>query len=195
MGKTPIYGLGYLEPNQDLSQNLDLDELRFRAIDTQTYSLYQIFGNGIIEDETNNNISWQISQIPSDFQNIRISSGKGFVSWKAAETTTYRDVALPILPVGVTSVKVWAYAVANDSTAVTKDVDFITSLVEISDTDNYISLGGVVVTFGATTSVTPFTEGRVKISIIASLSGIINSHKHIGGSNNPSPINLASFNG
>ena len=140
MGKTPIYGLGYLEPNQDLSQNLDLDELRFRAIDTQTYSLYQIFGNGIIEDETNNNISWQISQIPSDFQNIRISSGKGFVSWKAAETTIYRDVALPILPVGVTSVKVWAYAVANDNTAVTKDVDFITSLVEISDTDNYISL-------------------------------------------------------
>ncbi len=192
MGKTPIYGLGYLEPNQDLSQNLDLDELRFRAIDTQTYSLYQIFGNGIIEDETNNNISWQISQIPSDSQNIRISSGKGFVSWKAAETTSYRDVALPILPVGVTSVKVWAYAVANDNTPVTKDVDFITSLVEISDTDNYVSLGGVVVTFGATTSVTPFTEGRVKISIIASLSGIINSHKHIGGSNNPSPINLAS---
>jgi len=49
MGKTPIYGLGYLEPNQDLSEELDLDELRFRAIDTQTYALYQIFGNGIIE--------------------------------------------------------------------------------------------------------------------------------------------------
>lgn len=192
MGKTPIYGLGYLEPNQDLSENLDLDELRFRAIDTQTYSLYQIFGNGIIEDETNNYASWVISVIPNDFQNIRISSGKGFVSWKSAETTSYVDVALPILPTGVTSVTIWAYAVANDNTAVTKEVDFITSLFQINDTDNYISLGGVVITFGATTTIVPFTTGRARISLFASLSNIINQHKHIGGSNNPSPINLSS---
>ena len=192
MGKTPIYGLGYLEPNQDLSENLDLDELRFRAIDTQTYSLYQIFGNGIIEDETNNYASWVISVIPNDFQNIRISSGKGFVSWKSAETTSYVDVALPILPTGVTSVTVWAYAIANDNTPVTKEVDFITSLFEINDPDNYISLGGVVVTFGTTTTIVPFTTGRARISLFASLSNIINQHKHIGGSNNPSPINLGS---
>ena len=192
MGKTPVYGLGYLEPNQDLSENLDLDELRFRAIDTQTYSLYQIFGNGIIEDETNNYASWVISVIPNDFQNIRISSGKGFVSWKSAETTSFVDVALPILPTGVTSVTVWAYAVANDNTPVTKEVDFITSLFQINDSDNYVSLGGVVVTFGANTSIVPFTTGRARISLFASLSNIINQHKHIGGSNNPSPINLGS---
>ncbi len=192
MGKTPIYGLGYLEPNQDLSENLDLDELRFRAIDTQTYSLYQIFGNGIIEDETNNYASWVISVIPNDFQNIRISSGKGFVSWKSAETTSFVDVALPILPTGVTSVTVWAYAIANDNTPITKEVDFITSLFQINDPDNYISLGGVVVTFGANTSIVPFTTGRARISLFASLSNIINQHKHIGGSNNPSPINLGS---
>jgi hypothetical protein len=192
MGKTPIYGLGYLEPNQDLSENLDLDELRFRALDTQTYSLYQIFGNGIIEDETNNFSSWVISVIPNDFQNIRVSSGKGFVSWKSAETTTFVDVALPILPTGVTSVTIWVYAVANDNTPVTKEVDFISSLFEISDTDNYISLGGVVVTFGLTTTIVPFTTGRTRISLFASLSNIINQHKHIGGSNNPSPINLGS---
>ena len=192
MGKTPIYGLGYLEPNQDLSENLDLDELRFRAIDTQTYSLYQIFGNGIIEDETNNYASWVLSVIPNDFQNIRVSSGKGFVSWKSAETTSYTDVALPILPTGVTSVTIWIYAVANDNTSVTKSVDFISSLFQINDTDNYVSLGGVVVTFGATTTIVPFTTGRTRISLFASLANIINQHKHIGGSNNPSPINLAS---
>ena len=191
MGKTPIYGLGYLEPNQDLSEELDLDELRFRAIDTQTYALYQIFGNGIIEDETNNYSSWVISAIPNDVQNIRISSGKGFVSWKAAETTAYEDVALPILPTGITSATVWVYVVSNDNTPVTKDIDFLTSLVEITDTDNFVSLGGVIVTFGETTTIQPFTTGRVRISIISSLSGIINAHKHIGGSNNPSPINLS----
>ena len=43
MGKTPFYNLGYIEPSQDLSQELDLDELRFKALDTQLYSLYSVF--------------------------------------------------------------------------------------------------------------------------------------------------------
>jgi len=43
MGKTPIYKLGYFEPNQDIGAELDLDELRFKAIDTQTLALYSIF--------------------------------------------------------------------------------------------------------------------------------------------------------
>jgi hypothetical protein len=51
MGNTPIYGFGYLEPNQDLSENIDLDELRFRAIENQTYNLYQLFKNGIVESD------------------------------------------------------------------------------------------------------------------------------------------------
>jgi len=46
MGNTPIYGFGYVEPNQDLSENIDLDELRFKAIDNQIYNLYQLFKNG-----------------------------------------------------------------------------------------------------------------------------------------------------
>ena len=37
MGNTPIYGFGYIEPNQDLSENIDLDELRFKAIESTTY--------------------------------------------------------------------------------------------------------------------------------------------------------------
>ena len=48
MGNTPIYGFGYIEPNQDLSENIDLDELRFKAIDSQIYNLYQIFKNGVL---------------------------------------------------------------------------------------------------------------------------------------------------
>ena len=47
MGKTPFYKLGYLEVNQDLANELDLDELRFKTIDTQVYSLYQIFKNDL----------------------------------------------------------------------------------------------------------------------------------------------------
>ena len=51
MGKTPFYNLGYIEPSQDLSQELDLDELRFKALDTQLYSLYSVLRNGVIQDQ------------------------------------------------------------------------------------------------------------------------------------------------
>ena len=192
MGKTPIYHLGYLEPNQDLSENLDLDELRFKTIETQTYALYQIFKNGIIEDESNNYISWQIDTIANDYQNVSVTSGKGHVSWKATETTSDRTVALPVLPTGITSAKVYLYAIENVNTPVTKDVDFISSLTEITDTDNYIALGGVDIDLTTNPyTFTVFTDNRQLISLFSSISDVINKHKHIGGTANPSPIDLS----
>lgn len=192
MGHTPIYNLGYLEPNQDLSDELDLDEKRFRTIESQTYSLYQIFKNGIIEEEANNYISWQIDLIANDYQNVSITSGRGHVSWKAAETTEAKIIALPVLPTGITSAKIWIYAVENDDTPVTKDVDFISSLTQIDDPVNYISLGGVIIDLTTNPyTMTVFTEGRQLISLFSSLSDIINKHKHIGGTANPSPIDLS----
>ena len=179
MGKTPIYHLGYLEPNQDLSENLDLDELRFKTIETQTYALYQIFKNGIIEDESNNYISWQIDTIANDYQNVSVTSGKGHVSWKATETTSDRTVALPVLPTGITSAKVYLYAIENVNTPVTKDVDFISSLTEITDTDNYIALGGVDIDLTTNPyTFTVFTDNRQLISLFSSISDVINKHKH-----------------
>ena len=35
MGNTPIYGFGYIEPNQDLSENIDLDEYRANIFDNK----------------------------------------------------------------------------------------------------------------------------------------------------------------
>ena len=43
MGNTPRYGFGFIEPNQDLSENIDLDELRFKSIENQMFNLYSIF--------------------------------------------------------------------------------------------------------------------------------------------------------
>ena len=39
MGNTPIYGVGFIEPNQDLSENIDLDELRFKSIEDSSFSI------------------------------------------------------------------------------------------------------------------------------------------------------------
>jgi hypothetical protein len=122
MGNTPIYNLGYLEPNQDLSNDLDLDELRFKAIESQTYSLYQIFKNGIIQD-TDYPESWEITTFSGSnrLTEISISSGRGHVAWKSAETTASKTIALPVLPTGVTVVRIWVYAIENANTPVTKD--------------------------------------------------------------------------
>ena len=67
MGNTPIYGFGYIEPNQDLSENIDLDELRFKAIENQMYNLYQIFKNGIIEEDPSVP-SWRIQTYSNEFK-------------------------------------------------------------------------------------------------------------------------------
>jgi predicted nuclease of predicted toxin-antitoxin system len=190
MAKTPIYNFGYLVPNQDLSENLDLDELRFKAIDSQVYSLYQIFKNGI-STNTTDNISWEVNTYSNTnkLTKVSISTGAGNVSWKAAETSASKDVILPVLPSGVTEARIWLYAIENTNTPVTKDVDFIASLTEINDPINYVSLGGVIVDV-TNSQISVFTEGRQYITIFSSIAELIKNHKHVGGSSNPAPIDL-----
>lgn len=191
MGNTPIYGFGYIEPNQDLSENIDLDELRFRAIENQMYNLYQIFKNGIIEKDSNTP-SWRISTYANDFKltKISVSPGSGFVSYKAAYTTAAKDVSLPIIPVNVGISRVFVYAYENDTTAVDGDIDFIASLTEINDSVNYISLGFLDIDINLNL-ITLDESTRQDITLFSSLSYSIKNHKHIGGSGNPSPIDLS----
>lgn len=192
MGNTPIYGFGYIEPNQDLSENIDLDELRFKAIDSQIYNLYQIFKNGIIEDDPNTP-SWRIKTFANEYKTtkIQITSGKGHVSYKYAFTTSSKDVSLPTIPATVSTTRLYVYAYENVNTSVTGDVDFVASLTQINDTANYIFLGIVDVNV-INGLITVDDSGRQDISLFSSLSSLLTNHKHIGGSNNPSPVDLSS---
>ena len=191
MGNTPIYGFGYIEPNQDLSENIDLDELRFKAIDNQIYNLYQIFKNGILEDDPNTP-SWRIKTFANEFKTtkIQITSGKGHVSYKYATTASSKDVTLPTIPANVSSTRLYVYAYENSDTSVTGDVDFVASLTQINDTVNYIFLGQIDVDV-INGLITVDDSGRQDISLFASLSSLLTNHKHIGGSNNPSPVDLS----
>ena len=191
MGNTPIYGFGYIEPNQDLSENIDLDELRFKAIENQMYNLYQIFKNGIIEEDPTVP-SWRIQTYSNEFKltKITITSGKGFVSYKAGNTTASKDITLPTIPTTVGISKVYVYAYENANTAVTGDVDFVASLTQINDTVNYIALGYLEIDV-AGNLISLFETNRQDITLFSSLSYLIKNHKHIGGTGNPSPIDLA----
>ena len=191
MGNTPIYGFGYIEPNQDLSENIDLDELRFKAIENQMYNLYQIFKNGIIEEDPTVP-SWRIQTYSNEFKltKITITSGKGFVSYKAGNTTSSKDVTLPSIPTTVGISKVYVYAYENANTAITGDVDFVASLTQINDTVNYISLGYLEIDV-ASNLISLFETTRQDITLFSTLSYLIKNHKHIGGTGNPSPIDLS----
>jgi hypothetical protein len=191
MGNTPIYGFGYIEPNQDLSENIDLDELRFKAIENQIYNLYQIFKNGVLEDDPNTP-SWRIKTFSNEFKTtkIQITSGKGHVSYKYATTASSKDVTLPTIPANVSSTRLYVYAYENSDTSVTGDVDFVASLTQINDTVNYIFLGQIDVDV-INGLIAVDDSGRQDISLFASLSSLLTNHKHVGGSNNPSPVDLS----
>lgn len=191
MGNTPIYGFGYIEPNQDLSENIDLDELRFRSIENQMYNLYSIFKNGIIETDPNTP-SWRIQTYANDFKltKILVTSGEGFVSYKAARTTSPKDVSLPTIPAEVNSSRVFIYAYENDDTAVNGDVSFVASLTQINDSVNYISLGYLDINVNLAT-ITLDETTRQDITLFSSLSYVVKNHKHIGGTGNPAPIDLS----
>lgn len=200
MNVTPIYQLGYFVPNMTVGDNLDMDKNRFTTIENQLFNVYNIFGNGIlaIYDSSGQQISsWVLSAVPSE-RKVQISSGKGHVAYKYAETTEPENLDL-ILPGGVTSGSFWyyIYATPNLLTASQKSVTFIASLNQISDPVNYIGLGAAFLFISPTDgsfTITVYNTaqyGRQEISLFASLSSLVKNHVHIGGPDNPSPIDLA----
>ena len=99
---------------------------------------------------------------------------------------------MPVLPSNIGISRIFVYAYENENTSVTGDVDFIASLTQISDSSNYIYLGYVDVdVVNNLVSLNDF--GRQNISLFSSLSASLLSHRHIGGSANPSPIDISHF--
>ena len=200
MNQTPIYQLGYFVPNMIMGDNLDLDSNRFKTIENQLFNIYNIFGNGVLAvfDENGKQLpSWNLSTVPSQ-RTIQVSTGKGHINYKYAETNTEVNLDLT-LPGGATSgtFVYYFYATANVNTPVDKSADFIYSLVQIQDKVNYVGLGAaqlVVNTDGSfvLTAYNDAEHGRQDISLYTSLTSLVKNHLHIGGPNNPSPIDLVS---
>lgn len=199
MSNTPIYQLGYFIPNLLIGDDLDLDQNRFTTIENQLYNIYNIFGNGILDLYDTNGAklpSWFLAQIPNE-KSIQISNGKGHVAFKYAETLITSTLDLEI-PTGATSGTFiyYFYVTANETTPVDKSVDFLYSLTQITDSINYIGLGAVelIINADSTFSINVYNDaahGRQEISLMASLGSLVKNHVHIGGPNNPSPIDLS----
>ncbi len=193
MKKTNIYGFGYLEAADRTGEMLDMDQIRFLAIENNLLHLYTIFGNGVLED--GNTSSWLI-QPPTDTTglSVYITPGEGHIAWKYAKTTTNTTISLSFPVGGVYPVTYWIYATPTVSTPYASSVEFVASLTEINDPNYYVGLGAVEIDYdGSNFTYTVYNTsdyGRVVISLFETLNSRINAHKHIGGSRNPSPIDL-----
>lgn len=203
MGKTEIYGLQYLEPYQPTNLDLDMDEKRFRTIESQTYVLYSIFGNGIVIDTSNNNVdnsSWRLTTSNTSTQDdlqVQITPGRAHVGFISAFTVNPTTLHLSIPAGAAYPLTLYIYATTNSTTANTGAVDFITSTTLLSDTNKYVGLGGVTLSqnpenYNIIFDIYNTPEyGRKEISLYSVIGDIVSKHKHIGGNYNPSPINLS----
>ena len=196
MNVTPIYQLGYFVPNMVIGSDVDLDKNRFTTIENNLYNIYNIFGNGVVAqyDASGAKISsWNLSPSPN-VSAVQISSGKGHIGYVYCATNSPVDLAL-VLPTGSTYASFYIYASQTNSSPVDESVNFSASLTEIVDPVNYIGLGIANLSYDATNNIYTVsvdqTQNRQEISLYGSLTTLVKNHLHIGGANNPSPIDLA----
>jgi hypothetical protein len=147
---------------------------RFETIDAQLYGLYSIIGNGIIS-------GWELSSYSG--LSIAISPGKGHVAFVAVESTQMALLSL------VSSKWNYIYAVLDTTSYWTKQVNFVAFATPSSNSD-YLYLGKVYTDANVVTQVD--TTGRSELGFINLIKSLVASHRHIGGTNNPSPIDLSS---
>ncbi|MBS1722321.1 MAG: hypothetical protein JSS66_04855 [Armatimonadetes bacterium] len=177
--------------------DLTMDQRRFETVERQLYWLFDIFGNGIIDDDPDNP-SWLIENVTGDTRDrqVSITPGRGHVAWKSCRTTEAVVLDIPAPPnLGTNqSFTYFIYAEADKTTPHRQTVKFFVSNTELSDTSRFVGLGCVLATQTSNGIVlTPNNTsecGRVEISLFSTIADIVNRHKHIGGSRNPSPIDL-----
>ena len=149
------------------------DSRRMLTIDRQLLGLFQVFGNGVIE-------GWDIVQAGG--LNVSATPGTGHVNYMSAATTDPRNITL--IPNSIN----YVYAQAIEETRFNRDVRFFT------DTTNFVGAQTILlakVTTSPAVVLTIDTSVRNDISFIGTIKDLINQHRHRGGTDNPSKIDLS----
>jgi len=147
---------------------------RWETLDAQLYGLFSIMGNGVIE-------GWEISYASG--LSIAITPGKGHVTFVAVEST---EITLLGLISGS-----WNYIYASlDSTSYwTKNVNFV-SFATPSTNSSFLYIGKVLADANGVVEIN--TDGISELGFIGLIKSLVADHRHIGGTDNPSPIDLSS---
>lgn len=170
---TPRFKFGYFDFNEEVS-DASVEIGRWERLDAQLYGLFTIFGNGIIS-------GLNVEEVPGDKLAIQVTEGRAHINFTSVSTTF--PVNLELLPNTVNFV----YAVYNQDTPATQNVDFITSGTRILD-PYHLELAIVTVNESAVDTID--TSTRLDISFLEQIREEIRNHKHRGGTDHPSKINL-----
>ena len=173
MKYTTKYMLGYFEEGDNTSSVAEMR--RFETLDVQLYALFSVLGNGIIS-------GWNLTA--STGLSIAISSGSGHVNFVAVESE--QATTLTGLTPSTTN---YIYAELMTDSYWNQTVAF-TAYLNQRTLNESLYLGYVVTD---TTSVTEInSDGRTNLGFINLILSYIEAHRHIGGTDNPPPIDLSS---
>lgn len=170
---TDHFKLGSVEANQPV---LPIEDARrMLTIDRQLLGLFQIFGNGVIT-------GWKVTA--GSALTVNVSPGRGHINFMAGETRDPRTV-IDLVPESVN----YIYAQVLDSTRFDRDVLFIGSLTQFNSTQMILL---AAVTTGTASILSIDESVRNDISFIETIKTLINQHRHKGGPDNPTKIDLSS---
>jgi hypothetical protein len=174
---TEKYNFGYFEPG-DTTETVGIESYRWRVIDAQMDALFNVLGDGVIS-------GWDF--VVNDFDEfvLSITPGSGHISNVAVESTDTETLTLPA------NTKSYIYAISSDESFYTKGVTFTASTND-SEGEGYLLLGFATTDeVGQSPAITEVNiDDRVYISFKQQILDLINDHRHIGGTENPSKIDL-----
>lgn len=178
MKYTDKYAIPWYEEKDNIAGAIE--QRRAVTIENQLYAFATIFGNGVIS-------GWDVEGNQNGFQ-VSITPGKGFIRWLAAETSS--TTLLSNLPANRSSDDpIYVYVTYTDTTPQDKSVSFFFNTDGVAPA--FALLLAKVVT-DSTGVVSVDTSVKETIDFFANIASEVINHIHIGGDDNPSPIDLVS---
>ena len=173
MKRTNKYELSYFEQGDRTSSVNEMQ--RWETLDAQLYSLFSVLGNGVLS-------GWTL--LPSSGLSVVVSEGNGHVDFVAVASED--NVAIPSL---LPSTRNYIYALLTQTSYWDQSVTFQAFATENTNGQG-LFLGYVDTDLTDVTAVNQ--DGRQQLGFITLIQELISSHRHIGGTGNPPPVNLSS---
>jgi hypothetical protein len=171
MKRTTKYGLTYFEKG-DYTTSLP-EMQRWETLDNQLYALFTMLGNGVLN-------GWDF--VIGSALDLTITAGAGHVNFTAVESTT--NITINLIPNATN----YIYAASTTDSYWTKNVVMSSSLQQ-KTLDSFLLLGTAIT--NNNNIVSTDVSQRDVLGFVGLIQNAVKDHRHIGGLQNPSQINLA----
>lgn len=172
MKLTSKYKLGYFEKGDITAADIEMQ--RFETLDAQLYSLFSVIGNGVLT-------GWNI--ITSSGLSVAVTPGSGHVAFVAVASEE-NSVIQNLTPNSTN----YIYAQLTSESYWNQSVNFAAYVSE-NTIDQSLLIGIVTTDSNGVTDID--TSTRDELGFIALIQEVVAEHRHIGGTDNPDPIDLS----